>query len=66
MQKTPEQLRNRRYYLHRRIKRFARLKVSLKTIYIGSTMMGGGNVRDSFYMNELCSKYNYVVQLEID
>ncbi len=59
---TPAQLRTRRYYLHRRVKRTARIAVGQKTVFVPAHI-GGGVM--SKYALELRDRFGYVIQLEI-
>lgn len=53
----------RRYYLHRRVKGFARLVCKNKTVYLPFNFTLG--IKQQFYLNELIRCYGYAIQMEI-
>ncbi|MFT4062552.1 MAG: hypothetical protein QM642_09385 [Edaphocola sp.] len=52
--------KRRRYYLHRRIRLFARLSTAQRTIYI--PCLHEPNEKQTQYFNELRATYGYAVQ----
>jgi hypothetical protein len=62
--KTEQQLRRRRYYLHRKIKGFARLKAAARIAFIAAADAAGSNKQLSC-LYELRDRFGYSIQLEI-
>lgn len=56
-------IRNRRYYLHRRVRLFASISVKKHTIYVPFNIEP--TERQRKYLAELTEKYQYAVQSEI-
>ena len=54
--------RNRRYYLHQRLKGFIKLKAEKRTIFVPS---GKIPITLQNYINELCRDYGYSAQIII-
>lgn len=54
---------NRKYYLHRRIKEFSRLRP--RTVYIYFNVYESLSPKNRTYLNELQSVYGYAIQTEI-
>lgn len=53
----------RRYYLHRRIRKFARLDTRHRTVFV--PFLFEANEKEQFYFNELRQRYGYAVQVEL-
>lgn len=64
--KTALQLRNRKYYLHRRVKAICRLKVAQRTMFVSVGAMSELSGKKEQYMSELRDVYGYAIQTEIE
>lgn len=54
---------NRKYYLHRQVKKFARLIAKRRTIYLSFAF--SPSKMQQKYLSELSNTYGYAVQTEI-
>lgn len=57
-------IQNRKYYLHRRVKTFARLVLKLRTIYVPFNFESEFTKKQRAYIAEL-QNYHYTIQTEI-
>jgi hypothetical protein len=57
--------RNRRYYLHAKIKKFMRIDVGARTLYYNEEVLDNLSAKQLQYFLELQMKFNYAAQLEI-
>lgn len=53
---------NRRYYLHRKIKQYAKLDVFLKQVSITHEQLYDFNDKQTYYLNELSTRFGYNLQ----
>lgn len=58
------QKQNRRYYLHRKLKGFVRMKARIKTMYVPYSVTP--DAQQQKYLDELRSKIGYALQTEIE